>query len=395
MPKVHSVKWFEKQEAKLEEPFKNTKRYYCKKALLEIILGTPTLFILTVIGIIRLIRMWHYIDSFYDQTQDYMFKGRMIKNVGPPGCGKTFTGSNIAYSLALKRWEDLKTDYFTARTMVREWVKNADAEKLIAYEALRDSFVFFAENEGKFIPCLLTTIPLREYKTGRMSYQLSPAVYAMAQRIPEYTVLFNDETGASFNCHDSLSIADDVQDFMRFIRQMLDAVGINTEQGDDGDAKTFRKSTDYNNYLGGQEWLMRPVRLEMHFERKKEKYFKRLFGGKLSEEKAIYVGQTLYYMKEYIKTIGFRRIPHELKSAGAGLFDSVKEDYIFPAIGCVQYNDRAFRSAYKCKDQPIELEGWTGLLIEECDLHKYDDLTRKPKKEKGKDEGKGTATDKP
>ena len=144
MPKVHSVKWFEKQEAKLEEPFKNTKRYYCKKALLEIILGIPTLFILTVIGIIRLIRMWHYIDSFYDQTQDYMFKGRMIKNVGPPGCGKTFTGSNIAYSLALKRWEDLKTDYFTARTMVREWVKNADAEKLIAYEALRDSFVFLA-----------------------------------------------------------------------------------------------------------------------------------------------------------------------------------------------------------------------------------------------------------
>ena len=35
MPKVHNDKWFEKQDAKLEEPFKNTKRYYCKKALLE------------------------------------------------------------------------------------------------------------------------------------------------------------------------------------------------------------------------------------------------------------------------------------------------------------------------------------------------------------------------
>lgn len=390
MKNIHNVKWFAKQEAKLEEPFKNTKRYYCKKALLEIFIGLPTI-ILPILGIIRLVKMWHYIDSFYDQTKDYMFKGRMIKNVGPPGCGKTFTGSNIAYSLALKRWEDLKTDYLTAQSMVKEWVKNADAEKLIAYKALKESYEFFAENEDKFISCLISSIPLREYKTGRMSYQLTPAVYAMVQRVGEYTVFFSDELGASFNCHDSLSIADDVQDFMRFIRQMLDAVGINTEQGDDGDAKTFRKSTDYNNYLGGQEWLMRPIRLENRFMRKREKYFRRLLAGKLSEEKAIYIGQTLYYMKEYIKTIGFRRIPHELKSAGASLFAGVKEDYIFPAIGCVQYNDRAFRGAYKCKDQKIEMEGWTGLLIEECDLHKYDELTRKQPKDKAKDEKKDNA----
>lgn len=380
MSKVHNDEWFAKQRLKLEEPFKNTKRYHCKKAMLEIFLGLPVLAIPTIFGIVRLVRLRRFIDSFYDQTQDYMFKGRMIKNVGPPGCGKTFTGSNIAYSLALKRWRDLQTDYFTACTMVVEWVKNFDVEKLIAFEALRDAYEFYAENEDKYIPCLISTIPLREYQTGRMSYRLTPAVYAQVQRIPEYSVLFNDETGATFNCHDSLNIADDVQDFMRFIRQMLDAVGINTEQGDDGDAKTFRKSTDYNNYLGGQEWIMRPTRLEKRFEKKKNKYFNKLFKGKLSDKKALYKGQQLYFMKEYIKTIGFRRIPHELKSAGAGLFDSVKEDYIFPAIGCVQYDDRAFRSAYKCKDEEIKLEGWTSLLIEDCDLHEYDGMTRKQSK---------------
>lgn len=387
MAKIHNTVWFEKQEERLEEPFKNTKRYHGRKAILMIILGLPTL-ILPIWGLVKLIKLWLYIDSFYDQQKDYMFKGRMIKNVGPPGCGKTFTGGNIAYSLALKRFEDLTTDYFTARTMVREWVKNADAEKLIAYEALKESYEFFKANEDKFIPCLLTTIPLREYKTGRMSYRLTPAVYAMVQRIPEYTVLFNDETGATFNCHNSLNIADDVQDFMRFIRQMLDAVGVNTEQGDDGDAKTFRKSTDYNNYLGGQEWLMKPTRLIKRFNRIIEKYIKKTENGTFSEEQAIFKGQELYYMKEYIKTIGFRRIPHELKSAGAGLYGNIKEDYIFPAIGCVQYSDRAFRSAYKCKDQTIELDGWTGLLIEDCDLHEYDSLTRKQPKDK-EDEGKG------
>ena len=136
---------------------------------------------------------------------------------------------------------------------------------------------------------------------------------------------------------------------------------------------------------------MRPKTLERRFERKKEKYFNRLYSGKLSEKKENYIGQKLYFMKEYIKTIGFRRIPHKLEGAGASLFEGVREDYIFPAIGTVQYNDRAFREAYKCKDQPIELEGWEGLLIEDCDLHEYDDLTRKQPKEKdGKDE-KATA----
>lgn len=390
LKKVHSDKWFKKQRLRLEEPLNNTKRYHCKRAVIEIVLGFPTV-ILPIIGVIRLIRTKHYIDKFYDQTKDYMFKGRMIKNVGPPGCGKTFVGSNIAYSLALKRWEDLKTDYFTARTVFKEWLKNADVEKLIAYEALRESYEFFKANEGKFIPCLLSTIPLREYKTGKMSYRLTPAVYAMVQRIPEYTVLFNDETGATFSCHNSLNIADDVQDFMRFIRQMLDAVGINTEQGDDGDAKTFRKSTDYNNYLGGQEWIMRPKSLERRFERKKEKYFEGISEGGLSEAKRDYTGQKLYFLKEYIKTIGFRRIPHNLQGAGASLFEGVREDYIFPAIGTVQYNDRAFREAYKCLEQPIELEGWSGLLIENCDLHEYDNMTRKQPKEDAGEEGKGTA----
>lgn len=388
--KIHSAEWFRKQRARLEEPIKNTKHYHAKRAVVEIVLGLPTV-IVFVFGLIRLIRIWRYIDTFYDQTKDYMFKGRMIKNVGPPGCGKTFVGSTIAYSLAVKRWEDLKTDYFTAKTMLNEWVKNADVEKLIAYEALRESYEFFANNEDRFIPCLLTTVPLREYKTGRMSYRLTPAVYAMVQRIPEYTVLFNDETGATFSCHNSLNIADDVQDFMRFIRQMLDAVGINTEQGDDGDAKTFRKSTDYNNYLGGQEWLMRPKSLERRFERKKDKYFKRLFTGKLTEAKANNIGQELYFMKEYIKTIGFRRIPHNLQGAGASLFEGVREDYIFPAIGTVQYDDRAFREAYKCKNQPIELEGWEGMLIEDCDLHEYDNMTRKQPKQNGGEDWKDTA----
>lgn len=384
---VHSDEWFEKQRSRLEEPLENTKKYYSRKAMLEIFLGLPTV-ILPIIGIVHLIKTRRYIDTFYDQTEDYMFKGRMIKNVGPPGCGKTFVGSNIAYSLALKRWEDLKTDYCTAKTMFKEWIKNADVEKLIAYEGLRESYEFFAADEDKYIPCLITSVPLREYKTGRMSYRLTPAVYAMVQRIPEYTVLFNDETGATFSCHNSLTIAEDVQDFMRFIRQMLDAVGINTEQGDDGDAKTFRKSTDYNNYLGGQEWLMRPSALERRFKRRKEKYFKKLFADKLSEEEANYIGQKLYFQKEYIKTIGFRRIPHNLQGAGASLFEGVREDYIFPAIGAVQYNERAFREAYKCKNKKIELEGWAGMLIEDCDLHEYDELTRKQPKGNAGEDGK-------
>ena len=124
-----------------------------------------------------------------------MNKGRAVTNDGAPGAGKTFTGSNVAYFLALEQWKKLKSDYFTQHTMIAQWVREGDTDKLESFKALEESYNFYAERESEFIPCLVTSIPLREYGTGRMSYVLTPEMFLQEERVAEDTVFFNDESG--------------------------------------------------------------------------------------------------------------------------------------------------------------------------------------------------------
>lgn len=301
----------------------------------------------------------------------------MIKNVGPPGCGKTFTASNIAYYLAAQRWQELQAEYFLGQTMLTEWVRQGAADKIENYKITVESYQYFTKHISTHIPCLVTTLAIREYGTGRMSYKLTPDIYAQARRIPEFCVLLNDETGSVFSCRNSTNLQDDVEDFLRFLRHMTDAVGLNTEQGETGDAIGFRKVQDYVNYLGGQDVVMGAKLLEKLYARMFTRYIKRLSKGKYTPEQAKYVGQKLYYLKRFKNSIGFRRIPHELRANGATVMGNKSENYIFPRIGVCQYSDRAFRNTYKAKDLPIDLETWTELEMEEFDLHGQDKLVRK------------------
>lgn len=116
---------------------------------------------------------------------------------------------------------------------------------------------------------------------------------------------------------------------------------------------------------------MEPLKLQWRYTRKERRYYKRLQRGKLSAQRAEYIGQELYYLKKYIATIGFRRIKSQLlttKGVAIGDVDTT----ILPAIGGVQYDDRAYRKQYKCKDKPIKMQGWDKLIIEELDTSEFD-----------------------
>ena len=71
---VHSPAWFAKQEARLQEPIKNTVRYLGKSAIIKIFAGLPTL-ILPVIGIIELYKHHRH----YEQRQS-RYERRTARN---------------------------------------------------------------------------------------------------------------------------------------------------------------------------------------------------------------------------------------------------------------------------------------------------------------------------
>lgn len=384
-PPPHSDAWFRRQEARLQEPIKNTKRHYYKWEIIKI-----CSLVLALWGIIRLIRLRKYFNKVEGQSIDIMRKGRTITNDGPPGAGKTFTGSNLAQYIATRRWQDLQRDYFTQRTMVAQWIRTGAADKLEKFKALEESYRFYKESEDKYIPCLVSSIPLKEYGSGRMSYQLTPEIFLQIDRAPEYTVFFNDESGLLFGTETSNTANQDGKDFWRFHRHFIDSIFVNTNQDGDQNGIQIRRSTDYNNHIYGQEWLFEPKVLLKRFERKEARYIKRLDAGKLTAARAEHIGQKLYYLQQYIKTIGFRKVTCQLATPkGEKVGDRV--ELILPAIGGVQYDDRSYRNLYKCKDKEIKLKGWERLTADEYDRAEYDEKINKGGNKGGSKRRRGAA----
>ncbi len=363
--KQHNSEWFAKQEARLQEPLKNTVRYVCRWAIFKICTG-----FLLIWGIVELISLRKELRNFSSFTTEYLRNGRATTNDGAPGAGKTFLGSNAAYFLAIERWEELKTDYYTQKSMVSEWLRSGETDKLEAFKSLEESYLFYKERENDLIPCLISTIPLREYGTGRMSYQVTPEIFLQKDRVPEYTVFFNDEIGEDQGVDKSDTTNPYYLAFWRFPRHFFDGLFMNTNQDGSQAAIAVRRSTDFNNHIYGQEWVKRPTALENRFKRREQRYLKRLNAGKYSEERAEYIAQELYYLKKYYRTIGFREITCQLMTTKGALVGE-KSKIILPAIGGVQYDDRTYRKQYRCKDKPIELRGWEKLTIEEYDHEEF------------------------
>ena len=379
----HSEAWFKRQEARLEEPLKNTIRYYGKSATAKFfsLIFPPVGIPLSIWAIVQLVKLHKHINEFANFTTDFMRNGRALTNDGAPGAGKTFTGGNTAYYLATdEAWVDLQNDYHTQKSMLSVWLKNGDTDKLEAFKALEESFLFYKEREETNIPCLVSTIPLREYGTGRMSYVITPEMFLQLDRVPEYTIFFIDEIGEDQGVDKSATNNPDYLAFWRFPRHYFDGKFINTNQDGGQAAIAVRRSTDYVNHIVGQEWLMRPKRLENKFKRKMERFSQRLEKGKYSTARAEHIAQELYYLKKYYHTIGFRQVTcqlHTMSGEAVGGFDK----FILPAIGGVQYDDRTYRKQYKCKDKPIKLQGWEKLIIDEYDHSEFNEQFKNGKTE--------------
>lgn len=367
----HSEKWFAKQEKRLKEPLKNTKKYYIRGAILRILS-----LVLIPKALIDVVLYKYYKTIWENQSADYLGSVRAVTFVGAPGCGKTFTGgANVSIALAGERWAALQRDYYLQASMAERWIEAGDMDKLEAFRSLEESFLYYREREGEYIPCLVSSIPLRDY-AGRYSYKLTSEVQLQIKRVPEYTVLFNDESGLSQGAQTSGKTVNEIMDFYRFNRHFGDFYLINTEQGDKGNGIYIRRVTDCNIRLGGQEWLMCPRRRLQRLEKRVAKFIKKKEKGKISAKRAQWLGEKFYYENRYLRTIGFRRIPYRYEQSEGGFVGGEADEYIFPAIGLAEYDSRSFRNQYKCREKEFELEGWSSLIVDE-NARQYDEQMRK------------------
>lgn len=408
--KRHDEKWHRRWERRIHEPFKNTtfynyiptltfivlffltKDYYHGwKQLLFSFLDISIFFriektvaflvdvLVWALGVaVQIVALVFMIKSFVNigrcryykrlsqkQSGNYLGSARAVTFTGPPGCGKTFSGgANFAIAIAAERWQNLKSDYLLQRSLVKHWIASGDVDKLNAFQSLEESYIFYVERESQFIPCLVSSIPLRD-TCGRYSYELTDDVQAQLLRVPEYSVLFNDESGDSQGCDTSKSAPKEIREFYRFNRHFGDFILINTEQGDFGNGKYIRVVTDYNIALEGQQWIMPPNFMLKRLGKKKRRYFEKMNKGKYTDKKACYIGEKLYYLEKWSETIGFRAVPYRFgASDGNSVTVYEKGTYIFPAHGLATYDSRAYRGLYRAGEREIELRGWTSLAVE-------------------------------
>ena len=305
----------------------------------------------------------YYIDKFNEQRANYLDKARSVTFVGAPGSGKTVTGGTVAITLAEQRWEQLQFDYFTESARKDYYIKTMNAEKLKRLQALKESYEFYEKQSAEYIPCLVTSIGMQDLQ-GRYSYTLTPEVYAQLRRVPEYSVLFNDESGREQGCNTSKNVSENVADFYRLNRHFGDFILINTEQGADGNGKYIRKCTDYNVRCYWQEWVLVPTKLQEKFALKKAEFYELKASGELTKEEEQYLLQELYYDAKYIATIGFRKIKTRKEGTPEqGALNAEDEYKIIPSRTIYNYDERAYAELYECADEPLALSAWTSLTL--------------------------------
>ena len=257
----------------------------------------------------------------------------------------------------------MQFDYFTESARKDYYIKIMNAEKLKRLQALKESYEFYKEREDKYIPCLVTSIGMQDLQ-GRYSYTLTPEVYAQLRRVPEYSVLFNDESGREQGCNTSKNVSENVADFYRLNRHFGDFILINTEQGADGNGKYIRKCTDYNVRCYWQEWVLAPTKLQEKFALKKAEFYELKASGELTKEEEQYLLQELYYDAKYIATIGFRKIKTRKEGTPEqGALNAEDEYKIIPSRTIYNYDERAYAELYECADEPLALSAWTSLTL--------------------------------
>jgi len=291
----------------------------------------------------------------------YMENQHSVCCTGPPGAGKTSLGGDMAVAVAERRWLDLQFEYHTRKRQVQSYVKMGQIEEYEKFKAIEESYLFFKKNEWRFIPCLATTLGMRV--GGRYSYIANNKFYLQMQRIPEYCVIFDDESGSTKGANTSSAVADNVADFYRYVRHYGDYMIIMTEQGDDGTGKYIRKCLDNTIYCKGQKWVLKPEFLLRRFEKMRYKLIRREEKGVCNPRYNTFV----YYFGAIIRTIGWREISYRdlgnIEHDDNGVVGKKGTKYYLPSRLVYDYDDRAYRFTYKALNMPLKLDGWDRLTL--------------------------------
>lgn len=291
-------------------------------------------------------------------------------DTGAPGTGKSLHAHAETNAMAEGSWEKLSEEYWflLSRKNKEGYVLTEDDKEII------EAYEYYLNNPG--IPCYATNIPVWSEKYRRYSYKFVPDHLKQLSRCPYRLAGWYDEIGTAFDpkLHlDSKNLmnSQEISDSCRYSRQFVELRFVGTEQDGSNIFINLRRVVGLQRLFTETKICLKPKiltwiykKLMAHFTRKMS----------LKQSKAFSKFMRLY--KKFLSNCGFFKLKYKLigNTENGAMIDVTggknKVTYLPCAFDCV-YETRAFRSAYACKDQPINMEVWKNIKLLKNDAIKF------------------------
>ena len=218
-----------------------------------------------------------------------------------------------------------------------------DAEEII------ETYKYY-EKSGTY-PCLWTSFAV--FVDGVPANQFTVDHILQRKRIPYGAVIAVDE----FNLFIPQNIYRDtpyeIMEIAKFCRQWGFSFKI-ADQSTDGTVIYFRRVSGRNRYMLEQEWVLQPRLLQW--------LLKKII--KSREELSPRQVNFCKILQKIIKASGYRKYYYIDTGTVKYKDEHAKvQTFILRSNLNVQYDDRAFKNGYRCKDKPLEISAWKNLRM--------------------------------
>lgn len=303
-----------------------------------------------------------YFECVADYNAGINLADVVVMRSGGPGTGKTSTQAYECIEIANRLWLDLIEKYKIYRGQVARWRAANDIKMLTRWEEARYAYKYYIKNIDTHIPCLWSTIPIEV--DGRLSYHLSINHFLQRSRLPGFSVLNHDDSGASLPAELSGtgSIPPELNRFFRYIRHFGFMLRINDQRVTNfviGGRSVVSKNIEMTGrhkvckplLLIWLHSLLRPLILKLPNDMP-ETYprFTRFMAGL----------NNLIYHIGFFRYTGEETVGTESERKAA----TKKISFILPAGLNCEYDDRAFMKCYEAprKVEPPEYD--TSLFVD-------------------------------
>lgn len=319
-----------------------------------------------------------YFDIQVKKYEDSIEESCYVETVdGAPGTGKSSSSSHRAVLLAKVQWAKLCEEYALLEPFLDEIHTWPDKEREDAEEIIED-YEFYSNEET--VPCLWSNTPI--YVDGVPTNTLTAAHLLQKKKLPYRSVILGDEIQSMLPnwVHKAKCMA--LIEMFKYPRHLGEFRFILLDQDSDRDVIYIKSSNAKNTYMLGQEWVLEP------------RFLKWLYRFLLDHTKKMTKKKSNFFwkLKQVYSAMGYRKYYFTYTSTKKMKVQQDVQTFYLPSSLNCEYDERAFKNIYRCKDQPLEHSAWTSLRLSQEELKKVfapelqylDEYTKKEKKEKSK-----------